>query len=84
MADYEKLRRKKEAEANARIDQQREERRIKEQQERDRIRKDMERRHWEELAMEKAKQRKLNDVAQAELQAKAAIKEMEDKKKPQS
>lgn len=79
--DYEKLRKKREAEANARLAQQREERQIKEQKDRDRIRKELERKRWDEMAMEKERLRKAANTAQSEEQARGAIKELEERKK---
>jgi hypothetical protein len=80
MADYEKLRRKRDAADMVRADIAREERRKREQVDRDKARKDQERRHWEQLAMEKTKQRQKDETAVAEARSQEMLKTLEEKK----
>ncbi len=80
MADYEKLRRKRDAQDMIRADAAREQRRIQEQRDRDKARKDHERRHWEAMAMEKAKAKQQAEQAHADIKSQQLLKELEEKK----
>jgi hypothetical protein len=80
MADYEKTRRKKEAEANARTEKEREERRIKEEKERQRVRKEIEKRRWDELGLEKQRAKHSHDIDEASRRTQELVKQLEEKK----
>jgi len=81
MADYEKLRRKREAQARARIDEERLERRIREEKERQRQRKEIEKRQWTELGLEKQKTKHSEDIADATRRTQELVKALEEKKR---
>jgi hypothetical protein len=81
MADYEKLRRKREAEATRRLEAERLERRIKEEKERQKQRKEIEKRLWNELGMEKQKAKHHKDIDDAAGRTAALVKALEEKKR---
>ena len=78
--DYEKLRRKKEAEAQARLDVERQERRVKEEKERQRLRKEFEKRKWDEMGMAKQRERHDQDITDATNRTQNLVKKLEEKK----
>lgn len=83
MADYDKLRKKREAEAMARLDKERAERRINEEKERQRLRKEWEKRKWDEMGMAKQKERRSDDVNEATRRTEDLVKKLEEKKRKQ-
>jgi len=79
--DYDKLRKKREAEHQARVDKERAERRIIEEKERQRLRKEQEKRKWDELAMAKQKQRHGQDIEEATKRSADLVKKLEEQKR---
>ena len=84
MTDYDRLRKKREAEAMARLDKERAERRINEEKERQRLRKEWEKRKWDEMGLAKQRDRRSDDVKEAVKRSEELIKKLEDKKNQQN
>lgn len=83
MSDLEKLRKKREAEYRARQEKERQERRIKEEKERIRTRQELERRRWDNLVMQKQKEKRDQATKAIEENINASIRELEQKKEQQ-
>ena len=81
--DYEKLRKKREAEADRKREIANQERREIEEKERQRVKRALERKRYDQWAMSKQNQKKAHEIEEAERHSKEFI-EMLEKKKEQS
>jgi hypothetical protein len=81
MADYEKLRKKREAEAMARLEEERRERRIKEEKQRQERQREFEQRRWDAMGLDKQKRQHEADIADSARKNEELVKALEEKRR---